>query len=341
MKIEKNYDITELNTFGVKARAKFFCRIESEDELGELMNTQEFKENPKLFLGGGSNVLFTRDFEGIVVLNNIRGIEILSEESDSVLIKAYGGEVWHDLVEFAVERGYWGIENLSLIPGSVGGAPMQNIGAYGAELKDVFHSLEAVDVETGGKKIFLKEECQFGYRDSVFKRELKDKYFILSITLKLSKKEAKSIKYKVLHDYLEKNNIEVKRPSDVSQAVVSIRRSKLPDPKVIGNAGSFFKNVLLHQERDKDKIQKLFQLYPEAPSFKEGEFIKIPSAWLIEECGLKGKRRGRAGVHDRQALVLVNHGGATGEEIKKLAEEIIDSVYSKFGIKLMPEVNLI
>jgi UDP-N-acetylmuramate dehydrogenase len=344
MKIEKDYNLTKLNTFGINANAKFFVVIENELDLVELLSLPEFKNNKKIFLGGGSNVLFTQDFDGMVVLNKLKGIDILNEDSERVVVRAMSGEIWHDLVIFAVNRGYWGIENLSLIPGTVGAAPMQNIGAYGAELKDVLESVEAFNITTGEKKVFSKEECHLGYRDSIFKNKLKGKYFISAVTLKLSKIENKNITYKVLREYLENNKIEELNLKNISDAVSNIRRSKLPDPKVIGNAGSFFKNVFL----DKEKLQNLLQKYPEMPYFNEpadakamaGE-VKIPAGWLIEQCGWKGKRVGNVGVHDKQALVLVNHGGATGEEVLNLANQIVLSVKEKFGLELMPEVNVI
>ena len=343
MKILKNFDLSKFNTFGIAARAKYFTEVNNEAELKELFTSTIFKNNLKLFLGGGSNILLTQDFEGLVILNKIKGVEILSENDASVTIRAMGGEIWHDLVLFAVEKGYWGIENLAYIPGTVGAAPMQNIGAYGAELQNVLENVEAVEVATGTKKIFKKEGCCFGYRDSAFKQEFKGKYFILAITIRLSKTEKKNISYKILKEYLEKNKIEARRPKDIADAVTAIRQSKLPDPKVIPNAGSFFKNVFV----DKEKLESLLKNYPEMPYFEEAGMKKIPSAWLIEECGpengasWKGYREGDAGVHQKQALVLVNHGKASGAEIKKLAEQIIDSVYSKFGLKLIPEVNLI
>jgi len=337
MKIQHNYNLFKLNTFGISASAKFFVEINNENDLKELFESKEFKDNAKLFLGGGSNVLFTKDFDGIVILNKLKGIEILREDSENVLIRCMSGEIWHDLVIFAVERGLWGIENLSLIPGTVGAAPMQNIGAYGAELKNVIIDVEAFDVSTGKKKIFSEEECEFGYRDSIFKNRLKDKYFISAITLKLSKKEKKNLNYKILSEHLEKNKIEVKNSKDISDAVSYIRRSKLPDPKVIGNAGSFFKNVFI----EKAKLEKLQKIYPEIPYFNEGGAIKIPAAWLIEQCGWRGKKVGNVGVHDKQALVLVNHGNALGREVSSLADQIIADVKEKFGLELVPEVNLI
>jgi UDP-N-acetylmuramate dehydrogenase len=255
-----------------------------------------------------------------------------------------GGEWWHDLVLFIVNRDFWGIENLSFIPGTVGAAPIQNIGAYGVELKDILENVEAYNIRTGEKKVFQKEECEFGYRDSVFKNKLKGQYFISSITLKLNKKEKKNLEYKILREYLEEHDLIGPKaspiglqPRDISDAVIAIRKSKLPDPVLIGNAGSFFKNVYV----SKEKIEDLKKEYAEIPSFEENEMIKIPAGWLIEKCDWKGKRIGNVGVHEKQALVLVNYGGATGEEIKSLSEQIIASVNSKFGLILEREVNLI
>lgn len=337
MEIKQNYDLTKLNTFGVSVRAKFLVEVKNESEITELFGMPEFKNNKRIFLGGGSNVLFREDFDGIVIINKLKGIEIISEDSENVLVRVMSGEWWHDLVLFSVERGYWGIENLAYVPGTVGAAPMQNIGAYGGELNNTLESVEAVDLKSGEKRIFSKEECKLGYRDSVFKNELKDKYFITAVNLRLSKIEKKNISYKILKNYLDENKIEVKSSRDISSAVTEIRKSKLPDPAILGNAGSFFKNVFIGVEN----LEELQKTYPEIPYFEEGESIKIPSGWLIEQCGYKGKRVGNVGVHDKQALVLVNHGGATGGEIWGLAEEIIASVYEKFGLKLTPEVNLI
>lgn len=368
MKIEENYNLASLNTFGISVNAKFFVEINKEEDVLEILKLPEFKNNKRLFLGGGSNVLFIEDYEGILILNKIKGIQVLRETDTEILLKSMSGEIWHDLVIFAVSKGWWGIENLSFIPGTVGAAPMQNIGAYGAELKNTLENVEAYDVETGEKRIFTPEECELGYRDSIFKNNLKDKYFITSITLKLSKIPKPNLSYKILAEYLEKparttvpsqndfvglesggNKISVKSPRDISDAVTAIRKSKLPDPKIIGNAGSFFKNVFITEE----KLKNLQENWPEIPFFvekrtspqpsplpREGE-IKIPSAWLIEQCGWKGKRVGNVGMHNKQALVLVNYGGATGKEVGELSTQIIASVYLKFGIKLMTEVNLI
>ena len=337
MEILKNYDLTEFNTFHIKASAKFFFEAKNDNDLKELFESFEFKNSEKLFIGGGSNILFTKNFDGMVILNRLKGIEVIKENNENVFVKSMGGEWWNDLVNFTVEQGYWGIENLALIPGTVGATPVQNIGAYGVELKDLLENVDAYEIETGEKKIFTKEECEFGYRDSVFKGKLKGQYFISAIILKLSKVENKNVRYRALQEYLDKNNIEVKGVKDISNAVTEIRKSKLPDPKILGNAGSFFKNIFI----DKEKLEELQKIYPGIPYFEEIDNIKIPAGWLIEQCGWKGKRIGNVGVHDKQALVLVNHGGATGEGIKNLAYEIIDSVYQKFGLTLTPEVNLI
>ena len=337
MQIKNDYNLINLNTFGINVNAKLFVVMENEADLVELFSLPEFKNNKKIFLGGGSNVLFTENFDGIVVLNKLKGIKIIDENSETVLVRSMGGELWHDLVSFAVNNNCWGIENLSLIPGTVGAAPMQNIGAYGAELKDTLFNVEAFEIENGVKRIFSGEECELGYRDSIFKNKLKGKYFIGAVTFKLSKIPKPNISYKILSDYLEKNNIKINGPKDISDAVAEIRRSKLPDPKIIGNAGSFFKNVFVN----KIQLETLLKTFPEISYFKEDSVVKIPAGWLIEQCGWKGKRIGNVGVHDKQALVLINHGGAKGKEIIELANKIIASVKEKFGLELVPEVNIV
>ncbi len=337
MQIQKDYSLVGLNTFGINAKAKYFVEINNEEELGELFSSSIFKENNKIFLGGGSNILFTKDFGGIVVLNKLKGVNIVEEDDDHVFVRSAGGEKWHDLVIFAVDHGYWGVENLSLIPGTVGAAPIQNIGAYGVEINDVLFSVEAYETENGSKKTFRNDECNFGYRESIFKNELKGKYFISAVTLKLNKKENKNASYKSLADYFKKNAIVAHVPKEVSDAVIAIRKSKLPDPENLGSAGSFFKNVYVGEE----KLKELQRKYPDIPSFNENERIKIPAGWLIEQCGWKGKKIGNVGVYEKQALVLVNHGEATGEEILGLANAIITSVKEKFNLELSPEVNLI
>lgn len=337
IKIFKNYNLTNLNTFHAKVEAKFFVELNQEQDLKDLFKTLEFKENEKLFLGKGSNVLFTKNFLGIVVLNKIKGIDILSETENEVLIKSMGGEAWNDLVSFAVEKGYWGIENMTLIPGSVGAAPVQNIGAYGVEIKDILDSVEVYNIETGNKKIFSNIECEFGYRESVFKNKLKGKYFVSAIIIKLNKNRNENIKYKALQEYFDKNKVMINDPKSVSDAVAEIRKNKLPDPQILGNAGSFFKNVFI----DENRFKELKNKFPDMPSFVENRIVKIPAGWLIERCGWKGKRVGNVGMYEKQALVLVNYGGATGAELKEFSDQIIDSVFKKFGIKIEREVNLI
>jgi UDP-N-acetylmuramate dehydrogenase len=282
-----------------------------------------------------------------VVLNKIKGMKILKENKKEVFLRAMGGEFWHNLVLFSVKQGYWGLENLALIPGTVGAAPVQNIGAYGSELKDALASVEAYEVKTGKKKIFSKNECKFGYRDSIFKRRLKDKYFISAVIFKLSKGRKQKELYLALQNYLDKNKLAVQNPMDICQAVIAIRKSKLPNPKILGNAGSFFKNIFVN----KKQLQRLQQFFPEIPFFMEPsptkalkgkeKKIKIPAGWLIEQCEWKGKKIGWVGVYDKQALILVNYGKATGREVLILSQKIIQSVQKKFELKLDSEVNIV
>lgn len=337
MDIKNNVSLKQFNTFGIYVKAKFLIFLEKEVEIKDVFDSNEFKNNPHVFLGGGSNVLFVNDFDGIVIVNKLKGIEILREDEENVWLKIASGEDWHDVVLFTVDKKYWGIENLSLIPGTVGAAPIQNIGAYGVEIKDIIDDVFAFNIETSEKKIFSKDECKFGYRESIFKNELKDKYFISAIVLKLSKIPKVNLSYKILNEYLEKNNIEKNNIKNISNAVIEIRKSKLPDSKLIGSAGSFFKNVFV----EKDILKKLLEKFPELPYFEEGAVYKIPAGWLIESCNWKGKIVGNAGVYEHQALVVVNHGRATGLEIKNLVDQIIDSVEQKFGLTLVPEVNII
>lgn len=337
MELKENFNLKEYNTFGISVFAKFFTVLRNEQDLIELLHSNVFKENKYMFLGGGSNILFTKDYEGIVIKNELKGIEIIKEDTRNVWVKCMGGEIWHDLVLFSVEHNLWGIENLAFIPGTVGAAPMQNIGAYGVELCDTLYEVEAYELGIGEKKVFKNNECNLGYRESFFKKEGKGKYFISAIVLKLSKEPKINTEYKVLKEYLTQNNLEIKTSRDVANAVEAIRRSKLPDPKILGNAGSFFKNVIVPQE----KLEELLKTYPEMPHYKDEGGEKIPTAWLIEQCGFKGQIFGSAGVHDKQALVLVNHGEATGQDILNLAQKIIFSVEQKFGITIVPEVNFV
>lgn len=301
----------------------------------------EAEHDEFLILGGGSNVLLSKDYPGLIIRNNIKGKEIIAENEDEVLLKVYSGEIWHDLVMYCVDRNWGGIENLSLIPGTVGAAPMQNIGAYGVELEQVFNSLEAFDLHSFELKAFNKHACAFGYRESVFKKQFKGRYFIYSVTLKLSKKPVINASYGDILALLESRglNADTAGIKDVSQAVIQIRQSKLPDPKELGNSGSFFKNPIITPE----KFISLKSAFPDIKAYDQPDtgMLKVPAAWLIEHCGWKGKRVGNTGSHARQALVLVNYGGAKGQEIWQLAMDIIESVRLKFGIVLEPEVNII
>lgn len=337
MLIQENISLKKLNTFGIEVKAFRFAEIRVIEEFIELIKSG-FMDGPHLILGGGSNVLFTGDFQGIVIKNNISGIKVIGETGDHVYVEAGGGTIWHELVMFCVNNGWGGVENLALIPGTVGAAPMQNIGAYGVELTNVFHELSAVDIGSGEMKTFAHAQCNFGYRESVFKKELKGKYFISSVSLKLNKAPKLNISYGAIKEVLEKENIVNPSVLNVAQAVMQIRRSKLPDPIVLGNAGSFFKNP----EVPISTILSLVEMYPKMPYYPTSEAMaKVPAGWMIEQCGWKGKRFGNVGSHKDQALVLVNYGGASGAELLSLANEIRKSVIDKFGIEINPEVNII
>jgi UDP-N-acetylmuramate dehydrogenase len=337
MLLQENFSLKPYNTFGIEVKARFFATFENVQELQQLLQKPGIANAEKLILGGGSNVLFTRNFDGVVLKNNIKGISVIDQNEDFALVKAGSGEVWHEMVLFCIEHGLAGVENLSLIPGTVGAAPLQNIGAYGVELKDVFESLEAVNVETGRLETFGKEACDFGYRESYFKKAGKGKYIIVSVTLKLRKKPEFNTSYGDIQKTLATMEITDLNIKAISEAVCAIRKSKLPDPAVIGNAGSFFKNP----EVDKSEFESLKKLYPEMPGYVISESkIKVPAGWLIEQLGWKGKQIDNYGVHKNQALVLVNYGGAEGNKIKQLAHDIIASVKEKFGIELSPEVNI-
>jgi UDP-N-acetylmuramate dehydrogenase len=338
MNIQKNYPLKDLNTFGIDVKAQLFANIKSEEQLYSLLTDKIFKDMPKFILGGGSNILFIQDFEGIVIKNSIPGIEIIKQDENYVWIKAGAGIIWHHMVLFCVERNLGGIENLSLIPGTVGAAPIQNIGAYGQEVKDVFENLEGLHIDSGDKKIFTSNQCKFAYRDSVFKRELKNKFVITSLVLRLSKKPVLNLNYGAVREELEKLNLENFTIKNVSDVICKIRQSKLPDPKQIANAGSFFKNP----EIGEDTFLKLKKEFPAIIGYPlENKKVKLAAGWLIEQCGWKGKRVGNTGSHSKQALVLVNYGGAKGSDILALAEQIKESVKNKFGIKLEEEINII
>lgn len=336
MTIERNVSLKPLNTFGVAAIAKYFTRIKEIADLQTLLENPIYQQNSKFILGGGSNILFTKDFDGLILFNSLKGIEKVRETEDTVWVKASSGENWHQFVLYCVEQGWSGIENLSLIPGSVGAAPIQNIGAYGVELKDVFSELEAFDLKTGKIEVFNIEDCQFGYRDSVFKNTFKGRYFVLSVTLKLSKVPQYKLDYGVIRQQLEAMKVSKLNVKEVSNAICLIREKKLPNPKKIGNAGSFFKNPIVSQSF----FENLQKEYANIPFYTIDEnLVKVPAGWLIEQCGWKGKKIGQTGAYKNQALVLINYGSATGSEIAALASNIQDSVKEKFNIDLEQEVN--
>ncbi|MDR3610841.1 MAG: UDP-N-acetylmuramate dehydrogenase [Ignavibacteriaceae bacterium] len=337
MKIEKNKSLKKFNTFGIDVRACKYVELYDEEDLKKILSADEFKNDSKLILGGGSNILFTKDYEGLVIKNSIPGIKIIFEDDKSALVKAGAGVVWNDLVLFAIEKNLGGIENLISIPGTVGAAPVQNIGAYGEELMNKFHSLKGIYFETGKDAIFEREECRFDYRNSIFKKELKGQFVITYVILQLIKNPRPVFNYGTIKNELDKQNKENYSIKDVSEIIAGIRKEKLPDPAVTGNAGSFFKNP----EIDKSLFLELKKEYPEIPGFTTPcDKIKIPAGWLIEKCGWKGKRIGNAGVHDKQALVLVTYGNTNGSDILSLACEIKISVIKTFGIELTEEVNI-
>jgi UDP-N-acetylmuramate dehydrogenase len=337
LQIQQNVSLKNFNTFGVDVNAQYFAEINHEDELAELFMDPQWLQTPRLVLGGGSNLLLIKDFDGLVIRINIRGIEHRINHQE-VFVEAGAGEVWNDLVNFCVTRNYAGLENLSLIPGSVGASPIQNIGAYGVELKDVFHSCKAFEIATGQFKTFSKEDCGFGYRESVFKNELKGRYIIVLVKFHLSLIPNLNLRYGAIEQELANRNITEPTIKDVSQVVSHIRVAKLPDPSTIGNAGSFFKNPIITAA----EFFPLQAKFPDIVNYPAGEgYIKLAAGWLIEQCGWKGKVVGHTGTWKNQALVLVNHGGATGEEVYNFSSQIIDSVYTKFGVMLQREVNII
>jgi len=338
MQIQENISLKKYNTFGIDVQAAYFSSFSSVDEIPELLEFAGDRQLSRLVLGGGSNILLTDHFKGVVLKNDIRGIEELHEDADYIYVKAGAGENWHDFVLFCIGRNWAGLENLSLIPGNVGASPMQNIGAYGVEIRDVFLDLEAYDMQENRICTFTNVDCEFGYRESVFKKRGKDRFIILSVTFRLRKRPVFHTSYGTLEQELEKMNIRELNIRAVSQAVINIRRSKLPDPQQIGNAGSFFKNPEVTEE----VFQNLKEAFPGIPGYRTlGGKIKLAAGWLIEQCGWKGYRNGDAGCHAKQALVLVNYGNARGSEIYRLSEEILQSVLRKFNVLLEREVNII
>ena len=337
MNIQENISLKPYNTFGIDVKAKYFLEITG---LAQLQKVLELNAYPERFIiSGGSNLLLTKDIDALVVHINLKGKTIVEEDDSSAEVKVMAGENWHDLVLWSLDQGFGGLENLSLIPGNTGTAPIQNIGAYGVELKDVFVSCAAMEIATGELVSFDLDACEFGYRDSIFKRKAKGKYIITSVNLKLSKKNhVLNTGYGAIEEELKEKGIVYPTIRDISNAVIAIRQSKLPDPKVLGNSGSFFKNPVV----SKKKLEKIRKQYPKMPNYEVGkDSFKVPAGWLIEQCGLKGKRFGDAGVHEKQALVLVNYGNATGKELLELAHRIQKEVADKFGINIEPEVNII
>lgn len=337
--MQENFSLKAHNTFGVDAKARYFTEVHSTEELIEALNYSKTGTLPLLFLGGGSNILLTKDFEGLAIKLNLKGIheDILNE--DEVLVTAKAGENWHEFVIFCLEKNYGGLENLSLIPGNVGTSPMQNIGAYGTEIKDIFVNCTVLNLENLQLETFNLEQCRFGYRDSVFKQEGKGKYVILEVAFRLTRKNHHiKTEYGAIQAELEYLGIEKPTIQDVSRAVINIRQSKLPDPKKIGNAGSFFKNPTISLSQ----FEQLKENFPQIPGYANGDFVKVPAGWLIEQCGWKGKQIGNVASHQLQALVIINATGkATGQEIFDFSTEIINSVNEKFGIELEREVNII
>ncbi|OWR13377.1 UDP-N-acetylmuramate dehydrogenase [Chryseobacterium sp. VAUSW3] len=339
MKIQEKYSLKNLNTFGVDVSAKYFAEVKDVDDLKYAIEFAKINHFEILFLGGGSNILFTEDFGGLVIKLNLKGIseEFLNE--NEVLVTAKAGENWHEFVQFCLSENYGGLENLSLIPGNVGTSPMQNIGAYGTEIKDTFVKCKVLNIQTLEIEEFNKEECGFGYRDSIFKGEVRGKCVILEVTFKLSTKNHQiKTEYGAIKNELDKLGIENPTIQDVSRAVISIRQSKLPDPQILGNAGSFFKNPTIPLQQ----FTEVQNSYPQMPNYPNGEMVKIPAGWLIEQCGWKGKQVGNVASHELQALVIVNKtGNATGKEIYDFSTMIIESVKDKFGIGLEREVNIV
>lgn len=339
MTIQENISLKSLHTFHMDVKARAYASFQTEEELKELLSHVASKKSLSyMVLGGGSNVVFRNDFDGLIMKNDIRSIEKVGEDDQYYFIRTGAGENWHGFVMYCLDHDYFGIENLALIPGLTGASPMQNIGAYGVEIKDVFHSLEAYHIHEGTKVIFSHSDCRFGYRESIFKNELRGQFIITSVTYRLGKKAALSLEYGAIRQQLEKMNVADPDARAVANAVIAIRKSKLPDPDVLGNAGSFFKNP----EVSAEVFERLAEKYPRIVGYAlSGGRVKLAAGWLIEACGWKGFRSGDAGCHDSQALVLVNHGNATGGDVMDLAGKIKESVLETFGIILEEEVNVI
>ena len=337
MEIQTNFSLKSYNTFGIEAKAKQFVAVHNLKDLRTVL--QENKSNKKFILGGGSNMLLTKDIEALVIHIDLKGKKIIKEDDDFVWVESQAGENWHEFVIWTIDQNFGGLENMSLIPGNVGTTPVQNIGAYGTEIKDTFVSCEAMTIKNQEIKTFTNQECHFGYRESIFKNETKDQYIITSVVYKLTKRNHKiNISYGDISGELSKNNIKNPSLKDVSNAVIAIRQSKLPDPKELGNSGSFFKNPII----SKTDFEKIHQQFPEMKYYEVSETqVKVPAGWLIEQAGFKGKRFGDAGIHKNQALVLVNYGNATGQEILDVSKKIQETIFDTFGIHIEAEVNVI
>ena len=332
-----NHSLLPYHTFGMDVKTSVFIEYTSVDELKQILQQENLSEKKWLHIGGGSNLLFTGDYEGVIFHSAIKGTEIVYEDDESVHVRVGAGEVWDDFVAYTVNQDWYGAENLSLIPGEVGASAVQNIGAYGMEAKDLIVKVEALEVTTGNDSVFTNTECRYAYRESIFKKEWKGRYIITYVTYRLSKSPQFHLEYGNVKGELEKQGCELTL-KNVRDVIIRIREAKLPDPKVQGNAGSFFMNPVIPRMQ----YESLLAKYPEMPHYKvDEEWVKVPAAWMIDRCGWKGKRMGNAGVHDKQALVLVNCGGATGQEIITLSQHIQQSVYESFGIAIVPEVNFI
>jgi UDP-N-acetylmuramate dehydrogenase len=337
MNIQENISLKPYNTFGIDKKARFFIKARSENEIKKALDKAKELGLPVIVLGGGSNILLTKDLDYLVLKIEIKGIKILDQNDDNIIVEVGAGENWHEFVLHCLHNNWSGVENLSLIPGTVGASPMQNIGAYGIEIKDVFQSLIAINRETLEEQEFDWNACRFGYRESIFKNDLKNKYIITRVIFRLNKKPIFHTGYGAIKQTLDEMKVKELSISAISDAVIKIRQSKLPDPKILGNAGSFFKNPTVSITH----FENLKSTYPDIPGYPNEEGVKIPAAWLIEQTGWKGKRFGNIGVHKQHPLVLVNYGGGDGKNIQHLSEEIQKSVIQKFNIQLHPEVNFL
>ncbi|MDR6968872.1 UDP-N-acetylmuramate dehydrogenase [Flavobacterium arsenatis] len=337
MEIIENFSLKKYNTFGIEAKAKEFTAVHSVDELKTVLAKNQSKK--KFILGGGSNMLLTQDIDALVIHIDLKGKKIIREDNDFVWVESQAGENWHEFVLYTINQNFGGLENMSLIPGNVGTTPVQNIGAYGTEIKDTFVSCDAVKIDNQETRTFTKEECNFGYRESIFKNDVKDQYIITSVVFKLTKRNHKiNTSYGDITAELAKQGVTTPTLKDVSNAVIAIRQSKLPDPKELGNSGSFFKNPII----SKSDFEKVQQKFPDIRFFEVSDSeVKVPAGWLIEQAGFKGKRFGDAGIHKNQALVLVNYGNATGREILNVSKDIQETIFTTFGIHIEAEVNVI